>query len=224
MISVIIPTLNEEHCIAGCIEDLLREECGFEIVVVDGGSVDGTAELAERYPGVTVIRSPKGRGLQMDLGAASASGEVLLFLHADTLLERGWASAISSVMEDTDASGGAFSFNINAQDWKYRLVEKWVAMRCKYFRLPYGDQAIFAGKNAFELAGGYRGLPLMEDVDLVKRLKRLGEFRMLKNKAMTSERRWLKKGVIRTAALNQLMMLLYKAGVSPRCLERLYYR
>jgi rSAM/selenodomain-associated transferase 2 len=224
MISVIIPALNEEECIIACIEKLLGEECGCEIIVVDGGSIDRTVELAERYPGVSVIRSQKGRGFQMDLGASLASNDILLFLHADTLLDRGWASAVSSAMEDATMSGGAFTFSIRADSWKYRLVEKWVAMRCKYFSLPYGDQAIFVRKSAFDLAGGYRGLSLMEDVDLVTRLKRLGPIRILANKAMTSERRWFKKGVIRTAAINQLVMLLYKAGVSPGRLARIYYR
>lgn len=224
MISVIIPALNEEECIIGCLEGLLNEGCECEIIVIDGGSVDRTVELVERYPGVSVIRSQKGRGLQMDLGASFASNDILLFLHADTLLDDGWASAISSAMADTSVSGGAFSFSIHARSWKYRLVEKWVAMRCKYFSLPYGDQAIFVRKSAFNLAGGYRGLPLMEDVDLVSRLKKLGSVRILDNKAMTSERRWSKKGVIRTAAINQLMMLLYKAGLSPGRLARIYYR
>jgi rSAM/selenodomain-associated transferase 2 len=224
MISVIIPVLNEEEHIARCIEEIMREDRQCEIIVVDGGSSDRTTEIARSRPGVLALRSRKGRGCQMDLGAAAATGEVLLFLHADTSLECGWSAEISNALMDRSVVAGAFTFSIQGQARKFRLVEKWVKMRCERFSLPYGDQAIFTRKESFDLAGGYRGLPLMEDVDLVTRLKRHGLIRMLDKKAITSERRWAKKGVIRTAAINQLMMLLYKAGASPGLLERIYYR
>lgn len=224
MISVIIPALNEEDNIRRCIEDLLSEGCDCEIIVADGGSTDKTAESAESYPGVSFNQSGKGRGKQMNMGASVASGDIFLFLHADTTLETGWASEILSVLEDTSISGGAFTFSIRSLLWKYRFVEAWVRLRCKLCLMPYGDQGIFVRKSAFDLVDGYKNIPLMEDVDFIRRLKKFGTIVILNKKAFTSERRWSKKGLIRTAAMNQFIMLLYKFGVNPCRLARIYYR
>ena len=224
MISVIIPTLNEEDNIRRCIEDVLTEGCDCEIIVADGGSTDKTAKLAMSYPGVSFIQSQRGRGIQMNMGASAASGDILLFLHADTMLERGWAAEMFSVLEDNSISGGAFTLGVQSQLWKYRLVEAWVKLRCRLCLLPYGDQAIFVRKSAFDIIGGYKSIPLMEDVDLIEKLKKLGTIVILNKKAITSERRWSKKGLIKTAAMNQLIMLLYRIGVNPGRLERMYYR
>ena len=224
MISVIVPALNEQDNIRRSIEGLLNEGCDCEIIVADGGSADKTAQAAKSYPGVLFIQSRKGRGKQMNLGASVASGDILLFLHADTILETGWASEILSVLEDTSISGGAFTFSIRSPLWKYRLVEAWVKLRSKLCLMPYGDQAIFVRKSAFDLIGGYKNIPLMEDVDLIRRLKKFGTIVILSKKAVTSERRWSKKGLIRTAAMNQFIMLLYKLGVNPNRLARIYYR
>lgn len=224
MISVIIPTLNEEDNIGRCIEGILNEGCDCEIIVADGGSTDKTVESVKRYPGVSFIQSQRGRGKQMNRGSSAASGDVLLFLHADTILEKGWTAEIISVLEDTSISGGAFTFSILSLLWKYRLVEAWVKLRCRLYSLPYGDQAIFVRKSAFDLLGGYKNIPLMEDVDFIGRLKKLGTIVILNKKAFTSERRWSKKGLIKTAAMNQLIMLLFKLGVNPSLLARIYYR
>jgi len=224
MISVIIPALNEGDNIRFCIEGVLNEGCDCEIIVADGGSKDKTAESAKSYPGVSFMQSRKGRGIQMNMGASVASGDILLFLHADTILETGWAAEILSVLEDTSISGGAFTFSIQSPLWKYRLVEAWVKLRCKLCSLPYGDQAIFVRKSAFDLIGGYRNIPLMEDVDFIGRLNKLGTIVILDKKAITSERRWSKEGLIKTAAMNQLIMLLYKFGVNPSRLARIYFR
>lgn len=224
MISVVIPAMNEEGHIATCIDALRSEACDCEIILADGGSTDRTAEVALSFRGVKVVKSEKGRGLQMNAGAAKASGDVILFLHADTLLERGWAAEILTVIKNASISGGAFTFAIRSSSWKYRLVEAWVTLRCRLCSLPYGDQAIFARKSAFNLIGGYKNIPLMEDVDFISRLKELNPIVILDKKAITSERRWIQKGLVRTAAMNQLIMLLYKLGVSPEALFRLYYR
>jgi rSAM/selenodomain-associated transferase 2 len=224
MISVIIPTLNEEACLGKCIEALRSAGSGCEIIVADGGSRDRTREVAKSYPGVRLVRSEAGRGNQMNSGASHAQGDVLLFLHADTLLERGWHDDIAAALRDNKVTGGAFTFAIDDPGQKYRIVEAWVSLRCRIFRLPYGDQAIFIRRSAFEQLGGYRNMPLMEDVDLVTRMKKRGRIALLRKKAVTSGRRWVSKGLIRTAAINQTTMLLYLLGVSPHKLARFYYR
>lgn len=200
------------------------EACDCQIIVADGGSSDTTAASAKRYPGVSLIQSQRGRGIQMNMGASAASGDILLFLHADTILETGWAAAILTVLEDDSISGGAFTLAIQSQLWKYRLVETWVKLRCRLCLVPYGDQAIFVRKHAFDTIGGYKSIPIMEDVDFIERLKKIGNIVILNKKAITSERRWSKKGFIRTAAMNQLIMLLYRIGVNPSRLSRIYYR
>jgi rSAM/selenodomain-associated transferase 2 len=224
MISVIIPTLDEEACLGRCIESVRSEGPPVEIIVADGGSRDRTSEVAGRFPGVKIIRTERGRGSQMNAGASHAGGDILLFLHADTVLERGWMQELSSVLGETSVIGGGFTFAIDSPLSKYRMVEAWVAMRCRVFRLPYGDQAIFIRRDAFSKLGGYQNIPLMEDVDLVRRMKRLGRVALLGKKAVTSGRRWINKGLVRTAAINQMTMLLYRLGVSPHRLARRYYR
>ena len=224
MISVIIPTLNEEEHIVGCLEALQAEACSCEIIVSDCGSADRTREIASGYRIVKVIESERGRGRQMNRGAEGAREEILLFLHADTVLEQGWAGEIMHSLKDASVVGGAFTFCIDAPSLKYRLVEAWVRMRCSVLKLPYGDQAIFIRRDIFKTLGGFREIPLMEDVDIISRMKKRGQLVLLKTKAVTSGRRWVKKGVIRTAAMNQMTMLLYLLGVSPERLARFYYR
>jgi rSAM/selenodomain-associated transferase 2 len=224
MISVIIPALNEGDNIGRCIESVLNEGCECEIIIADGGSTDRTAEITAGFGEVKVISAKKCRGIQMNAGASAASGNILLFLHADTILEAGWKSEIMTTFEDTLISGGAFTFSIQSPLWKYRLVESWVKLRCRLCSLPYGDQAIFVRKSAFDLIGGYKNIPLMEDVDFITRLKKAGPIVILDKKAITSERRWIKKGLMKTAAMNQLIMLLYRFGVNPHRLARIYCR
>lgn len=224
MISVVIPTLNEAGNIGRCIESILLEGRDIQIIIADGGSSDNTREIASGYPDVTVVHSNLGRGIQMNTGASAALGDIFLFLHADTTLEMGWAQSILKSLDENSVVGGAFTFAVNNPSWKYRLVEIWVTLRCKLCSLPYGDQAIFVRKSAFERIGGYKHIPLMEDVDLIERMKGSGRIAILDKKAFTSERRWSHKGLMKTASINQITMLLYKLGVSPESLFRLYYR
>ena len=224
MISVIIPSLNEEAYLRTCIEALRQDEASCEIIVADGGSTDRTIEIAEGFQGVKVLRTARGRGLQMNAGASYATGETLLFLHADTILQKGWRQAIEKALQDDTFAGGAFTFAIDSPLKKYRAVEQWVKFRCFLFKLPYGDQGIFIRTAVFKRVKGYKNIPLMEDVDLIERVKKQGRIRVLDISALTSDRRWHNKGLLYTAAINQLITLLYRLGMSPQALAKIYYR
>lgn len=223
-ISVIIPALNEEDNIAKSIMSILEgnDKRSVEVIVSDGGSADRTRSIGELM-GAQILITARGRGFQMDSAAEGARGDILLFLHADTVLERGWYEAIRRCMEDKGAVGGAFTFSVDSKKKRFRLLERLVDIRAKRFGLIYGDQAVFARKGAFFRAGGFKKLPLMEDVDCVNRLRRLGRFVLLEEKVITSGRRWGKEGVLTAAVKNWLFLLLYCLGVSPQTLCRWYY-
>lgn len=224
MISVIIPTLNEAENIRGCIECVRDGDGDLEIIVCDGGSSDATVQIVREYDDTILIETAKGRGAQMNKGAALAKGEVLLFLHADTKLERGWSGELFSALADESIVGGAFVFKIDNPAVRYRLIESWVKLRCTLFSLPYGDQGIFVRRGIFDRIGGYRDIPLMEDVEIIGGLKKEGRLALLKKCAVTHDRRWVRKGWIRASVSNQMMMLMYKMGIDPHTLARLYYR
>ncbi len=222
MISVIIPTLNEEGNIGRCIESLQSEDGHVEVIVADGGSTDSTVETARRY-GSLVVTAERCRGCQMNAGASVAGGDMLLFLHADATLERGWSGAMRDALHSGLFVGGAFRFIINAPGLRYRFVEAGVALRCSIFSLPYGDQGIFMARQTFRRLGGFREIPLMEDVDMIERMKGLGRIGILPKRAKTDARRWRTKGVVRTSIANRTMMFLYRMGVDPHKLARIYY-
>jgi rSAM/selenodomain-associated transferase 2 len=224
MISVVIPALNEGKTVRRCIERVKAEGADCEIIVVDGGSSDNTLEEVELFQDVLLVQTGKGRGHQLNAGAAAAQGEVLLFLHADTVLEEGWSMAVASAFERDDVAGGAFTFRIDCPGRRYRLTEYWVKLRCRLFILPYGDQGIFVRRDIFDELKGYREIPVMEDVDIVERMRRLGHIAILEKKAYVHARKWIKEGWIRTAVRNQVVMLMYRCGVAPYHLARIYYR
>jgi rSAM/selenodomain-associated transferase 2 len=224
MISVIIPTLNEEDNIGRCIQAIRSEDHCCEVILADGGSTDRTVEIAGAYEEVRIVKTGRGRGLQMNKGAAAAGGEVLLFLHADTRLEEGWARAILSLLDDRSVAGGAFSFKVDNPDRHYRLIELWVSFRCGIFKIPYGDQGIFVRRDIFDGLGGYREIPLMEDVDIIARMKRTGRIVILDTKAFTHHRRWAREGWVRVSLTNQMIMVMYRLGLDPDRLAKIYYR
>ena len=218
-ISVIIPVLNEAGLVKDAVEAISPE---IEVIVVDGQSSDATLEEA-RSTRAGVFSSPPGRGTQMDLGAGEATGECLLFLHADTRLPSGFAASIKNLLTDDRVVGGAFTLSIDAPGLGYRIIEWGALLRSKRLGLIYGDQAIFTRADCFRKTGGFRGLPLMEDVDLARRLRRAGRVAVLGDRVVTSPRRWRVGGLVSTTLKNWSLISLYFAGLSPERLYHLYY-
>ena len=214
-ISIIIPTRNEVARIGA----LVRTLRGAEVIVADGWSTDATARAA-REAGAVVVSSPPGRGGQMNAGAAVASGGVLLFLHADTALPEGWAGEVRRILDGPGMNAGAFRLGIEGKGIGLRLVEKGVDLRSRWLGMPYGDQAIFLRREAFEQLGGYRPIPAMEDFDLVRRLRRLGRIGMSPLAVRTGGRMWARRGVVQTTLLNAACVAGYHVGVPPGAIAR----
>lgn len=219
-ISIIIPTLNEEGYIEASIESAKRLN-PLEIIVVDGGSTDKTRKIAERE-GAIVIESKKGRGIQLNRGASVAKGDILLFLHADSIIQEGLD--IKNYLSNGYA-GGFFRLRFDEPSLSTRLVEFFANQRARLFSLPYGDQAIFIKREVFERIGGFKEYPFLEDLDFIKRLKRVCRLRCLPYDVIVSSRR-LKKGYplspILVSLRNVLIALLFIAGINPYRLQRLY--
>lgn len=219
-LSVIIPTLNEEKNIKACIESAKKLE-PFEIIVVDGGSTDRTKEIAENE-GAFVTQSTRGRGIQMNTGASIANGGILLFLHADSLI------TIRVDIKDYIAKGyigGFFKLRFDDKSISTRLVEIFANLRAKLLCLPYGDQAIFIRKDIFQMLGGFKTYPFLEDIDLVIRLKKFGRLKYISHSVIASARR-LKKGYflspIAVSLRNVIIVVLFIAGINPHKLIKLY--
>lgn len=213
MLSVVVPTLNAAATLPACLAALGEAD---EILVVDGGSADGTARIAEAA-GARLIHSPKGRGLQLGAGAEAARGDWLLFLHDDTILGADWRGAVAAHVARAPREAACFRFRLDDPAWQARLIERGVAAR----RFPYGDQGLLISRALYEAVGGYRPLPLMEDVDLVRRLGRR-RLALLDADAITSAARWRREGWARRSARNAGLLLLYRLGVSPQRLAMLY--
>jgi len=220
-ISVVVPTLNEAPVLGRTLEAVSREE-GVEILVADGGSRDGTREIAAKA-GAAVLAVSGGRAAQMNAGAAASGGRILLFLHADTLPPSGYGALIRRALEDPATVAGAFRFRTDGSGAAIRAVERAANFRSVVLRWPYGDQGLFLEKRVFEEAGGFAPLPVMEDFDLVRRLRRRGAIATLSEPILASARRWERSGVVRTTLRNQCMIAGYLAGVAPERLYRFYY-
>jgi rSAM/selenodomain-associated transferase 2 len=221
-ISIIIPVLNEAAKIQETLTRVL-ETTNVEVIVVDGGSRDETVEIAKSL-GVKVISANLGRASQMNAGAAIANGDILLFLHADTLLPTNFDTLICLALQDRGTIAGAFELRIDSQLWGLRFIEKIVNARSRFFALPYGDQGIFLKAAIFEQVGGFPNLPIMEDFELMRHLKNEGRITILPASVITSGRRWQKLGVVKTTLINQLVIIGYFLGVSPHKLLNFYRR
>ena len=217
MLSVVIPTLNAQGHVPDCLE---RMKAADEILVVDGGSSDGTVALAEKA-GARLVVAPKGRGAQLRAGGEAARGDWILFLHADTLLGRGWRAAAAAHARAHPDTAGCFRFRLADKSWQARAIERGAAARVKLLGLAYGDQGLLVPRSLYREVGGYRPLPLMEDVDLVRRIGRR-RLRTIDEVAITSPERWRRDGWFRRSARNLLCLGLYFARVPPERIARLY--
>ena len=221
-ISVIIPTLNEGKGL-GRLLISLQEYPGLEIIVADGGSSDQTLEIAKYYGAQTVSSGP-GRGRQQNKGAASASGDTFLFLHSDTFPPVNFPYHIATFLSLPNTAGGAFRLKIDAPGAGFRMIEWGANLRSFLFQMIYGDQAIFVRKHLFFKAGTFPDQMILEDVELVRRLKKFGKIRLAPAAVITSPRRWQKLGLVRTTLLNQVMLAGYLLKIDPEKLGRLYYK
>jgi rSAM/selenodomain-associated transferase 2 len=221
-ISIIIPTLNEATNIQKAIATT-QPSINIEVIVVDGGSSDRTVEIVQSLGRVVIISSP-GRAVQMNTGAMAASGEILLFLHADTLLPKGFEQMIRTALQQPGTVAGAFNLQINAPGLGMRWVEKGVEWRSHFWQMPYGDQAIFLTKKVFQEIGSFPELAIMEDFELIRRLKRNGKITIIPVPVITSARRWLQKGIWQTTLMNQIVIIAYLLGVSPERIRSWYRR
>jgi rSAM/selenodomain-associated transferase 2/rSAM/selenodomain-associated transferase 1 len=219
-ISVIIPTLNEEKRIGLLIEDL--KAYNLEVIVVDGGSSDGTVAIC-RNAGVNPITSKPGRAAQMNAGAQAAAGQILLFLHADTRLPEGFPEMIRRAIAG-GAAGGAFSLGIDDRAMVFRVIELAANFRSRRLGVVFGDQGIFARADLFGKEGGFPDIPVMEDYELVRSLRKKGRFVILPGRAVTSARKWHTGGVLRLLLIHQAVTWLFLLGASPQRLGKWYRR
>ncbi len=217
-ISIIIPTLNEAGNIPA-LKMLIPQVA--EVIVVDGGSSDTTVQIATDL-GISVLHTDKGRGAQLNLGAGMATSEILLFLHADTVLPPAFPELVTDCLEQKETILGSFSLEIQPASLLLRLICAGANLRSRFLQLPYGDQSLFIRKTDFETIGGFPETPIMEDYIFVKLVKKYGKVKTLPQTVTTSARRWQTIGPIRTTCINQLMILGYKLGVTPEKLASIY--
>ena len=212
-LSVVIPTLNEEEHLAATLDGMAVEP-GLEVIVVDGGSSDGTLERV-LDSGARLLTTTAQRARQMNAGAAAASAPRLLFLHGDTRLPSGFFRQILHLLDKPGTAAGAFRLVIAGPGRGLRLIETLANWRSRLFQLPYGDQALFLARDLFERLGGFPEIPIMEDAVFIQRLKRAGRIEISPCAAVTSDRRWRRLGILRTTLVNQVVLVGFCLGVDP---------
>jgi rSAM/selenodomain-associated transferase 2 len=219
---VIIPALNETDNIAETLLSIGHEN-NIQVIVADGGSQDNTVSIAQSL-GAKVINVLPPRSKQMNEGAAEATGDVLLFLHADTRLPKNFARLVLRSLARPGIAAGAFELRIDAPTPALRLIERIANRRSRCLRTPYGDQGIFMLSRVFHEAGGFSDFPIMEDFELIRRLRKKGEIITLSAPILTSSRRWQNFGILKTTLINQLVIIAYYMGIPPATIARLYRR
>ena len=224
-ITVIIPTLNEEQALPQTLTGLSAPG-QMEIIIVDGGSTDRTIPIAETFctevPTAKLVTAPAGRARQMNEGAKTSRGEVLLFLHADTLLPKNVQGVIESALADPAVVGGRFDVCFDSPSAWGTMISRLMNWRSRWSGIITGDQALFVRRRTFERLGGFVEIPLMEDIEFSRRLKRMGSMAAVSEKVVTSFRRWEQQGPLKTILLMWTLRFLYWAGISPSHLVRFY--
>ena len=220
LLSVVIPTLNEARVLGTTLERLQQFD-NIEIIVADANSQDGTDDIATSY-GAKLLTVTTGRANQLNEGVKHSTGRYLLFLHADTLLPHNFSELVFSALKNPRTVAGAFRFKTDASSLGMRIVEWGTNFRSAILKWPYGDQGLFMEKRIFEEMGGFSTIPIMEDFELVRRLRRRGNIVTLAETAITSARRWQNLGIFRTTIVNQLMIAGFLIGVPTATLRRLY--
>ena len=213
LISIIIPTLDEEENIAACLAST-QNASHAERIVADGGSRDRTVEIALAC-GARVLTSPAGRARQMNAGAEAASGDLFLFLHADTRLPEDFAGCVREILARPGVAAGAFEFRLDLSSRGLQIIERVANWRSRRLQMPYGDQAIFIRSALFRETGGFPDLPIMEDFEFIRRLQKKGHILTAPYPAITSARRWRRLGLWKTTLVNELVVVAYYLGISP---------
>jgi len=217
-VSVVIPALNEADNILSCLLSVKRQGGEIEVLVVDGGSADDTIEVARSH--ARVITSVPGRAVQMNAGARHATGEVLLFLHADSRLPPDAVLALKQVLDDPHVVGGTFMLAFDSRKFLLRLVAFFTRFKFRFFH--YGDQGIFVRRSVFQQLGGFKEVPVMEDIEFLLQLRKMGRVTLIKRPVTTSARRFLRHGIVRQQLLNLVLVILYLLGAKPETLAKWY--
>jgi rSAM/selenodomain-associated transferase 2 len=218
-VSAIIPTLNEESCLAETLQRLRRQRPR-EIIVVDGGSSDDTCRQAAAAD--RLVHGPRGRALQMNLGAAHATGDVLLFLHADCWLQAGALAAAERLLRTPNVAAGCFTMAVRASGWLYRVIDACASARVRLTGIAYGDQGIFVRREQFHRLGGFPPLRLMEDLFFSRELCRHGRIVVARHRIWVAPRRWQRVGLVRQTLRNWTLTALAAGGMHPDRLARYY--
>ncbi len=217
-VSVIIPALNEAQGILPCLESVKNQQGDFELIVADGGSIDGTVEVVRPY--ARMIHCREGRALQMNSGAQQATGDVLLFLHADSCLPPCAFQLLEQALADSRIVGGTFMLRFNSPRLLLRAISFFTRFEFQYFH--YGDQGIFVRRPAFDRLNGFSEIPIMEDIDFLRRMHRIGRVTLLGQPITTSPRRFLEHGILRQQLMNIILVVSYLLGARPETLKKWY--
>ncbi|MEM7430129.1 MAG: TIGR04283 family arsenosugar biosynthesis glycosyltransferase [Pseudomonadota bacterium] len=228
MVSVVIPTLNAERGLVPCLASLMPGVMSgliSQLVIADGGSEDATLQIADEA-GADIVKSERGRGQQLAAGADAARSDWILFLHADTLLEPGWELEVHQFLQEVHSAGDGdqaayFRFRLNDRKRAARWLERIVSLRCALLSLPYGDQGLLISSRHYRKIGGFNPIPLMEDVDLIRRIGR-ARLSTMHHAAVTSADRYRRDGYLRRMLTNAGCLTLWHLGVSPERIERIY--